>query len=662
MSRPAPAERQRLYAAAACAAAWAVGAALLFLPQWRAVEERVFDLLTVATAPGKSQLPITLVGIDEASFTQLGARWPWPRDLHAELTRRLRQAGAAVIAFDVLFAEAARPEEDRAFAEAIAAAGNVVLAADHAYHETAALRQWLRMDPVPALTRAGATAGLATMQLSGDAVARLFSQHEDAFWRQTVRALLRARPGLATEPYVAPGAMIRHLGPAHTFPYVSYYQVLNGDPNLPPDFFADQIVLIGRDVRASPESGAAQADTFATPFLFASGLMTSGMEIQATMIENAMMGQAILPAGPLRNLLALSLLMLAAWTALRAWDPLRSGALALLLGAAAAGAVAWAFRAHHLWFAAAAPLAALLLATLAMNAVSFLAERRRAQEIRGAFAMYVSRAVVDEMIADPRRLRLGGERRELTLLFTDLAGFTALSERLAPESVAAVINLYLNEMTRIVMDSGGTVDKFIGDAVMAFWGAPLEDPRHAARAVRAAQDMQAAMAALQPRFAALGAGPLRLRIGLHSGPAIVGNMGSDRRFDYTALGDTVNLASRLEGANKAYGTGILLTADTAAQLGGETPLRRVDRVRVKGKGIPVDIFTPCADAALAQATEAAWAAYAARDWARAAALWRELRRRWPGDALCEAYIARIAAFAEAPPEADWDGAFALDKL
>jgi adenylate cyclase len=383
------------------------------------------------------------------------------------------------------------------------------------------------------------------------------------------------------------------------------------------------------------------------------------MEIQATMIENAMMGQAILPAGPLRNLLALSLLMLAAWTVLRAWDPLRSGALATLLGAAAAGAAVWAFRAHHLWFAAVAPLAALLLATLAMNAVSFLAERRRAQEIRGAFAMYVSRAVVDEMIADPRRLRLGGERRELTLLFTDLAGFTALSERLAPEAVAAVINLYLNEMTRIVMDSGGTVDKFIGDAVMAFWGAPLEDPRHAARAVRAAQDMQAAMAALQPRFAALGAGPLRLRIGLHSGPAIVGNMGSDRRFDYTALGDAVNLASRLEGANKAYGTGILLTADTAAQLGGDVPLRRVDRVRVKGKGIPVDIFTPCADAALAQATEAAWAAYAARDWARAAALWRELGERWPNDPLVPVFIARLAA---APPQEDWEGAFALDKL
>ena len=643
-------------------AGWMLSAAALFSPVWQPVELKVFDVLSVFTSPKKSVLPITIIGIDEASFTQLGVRWPWPRDMHAQLVDRLTQSGAAVIAFDVLFPEPGSTNEDDAFARSIAAAGNVVLAADNVYHETDVSRQWLRMDPVSLFTLAGAATGLATMTLDGDTVARRMSEADDAFWREAIRTLIRSRPGSVEEPYIPPGAMMRHLGPAHTFPYVSYYQVLNGDPSIPPDFFVDQIVLIGRDVRASPELGAAQADTFATPFLMTSGLLTTGVEIQATQIENALMGQTIQPVSPALNILAITSILLLAMPLLFFWHPLRSTALALLLGSATIGVSVWLFAAYNLWLATATPLLALAIAFLSTGVGSYFTERRRAGEIRSAFSKYVSSEVVEEMIAHPEQLKLGGHRREVSVLFSDLAGFTSMSEKLTPDAVANVINLYLNAMTRIIMAHEGTVDKFIGDAVMAFWGAPMDDAEHALHAVQSAIAMQEAMRDMQPQFQALGVDVLKLRIGINSGPAIIGNMGSDLRFDYTAIGDTVNLASRLEGANKAYGTNIMLANSTAEIVKGRIPLRQIDRVRVKGKNVPVDVFIPCEDAALIAATERAWAAYLARDWNGARACWQEIREIAPDDSLIAVFEKKIAAHESSPPSSDWDGSIALDKL
>lgn len=643
-------------------AGWALSVGALFTPLWQLVELKIFDLLTVCTAPKKSALPITIIGIDEASFTQLGVRWPWPRDMHAQLIDRLLQAGAAVVAFDVLFPEPSSPSEDEAFASAIAAAGNVVLAADNVYHETAVSRQWLRMDPVADFTLAGATTGLATMTLDGDTIARRMAEADDAFWRQAVRALIRSRPGSVEEPYVPPGAMMRHIGPTHTFPYVSYYQVLNADPSIPADFFVDQIVLIGRDVRASPELGAAQADTFATPFLMTSGLLTPGVEIQATQIENALMGQTIQPVSQALNILAISVILLCSVPLLACWSPLRSTVLTLLLGGAMVGISTWLFAMRNLWLATATPLLALAIAFLSTGVGSYFTERRRASEIRSAFSKYVSTEVVAEMIAHPEHLKLGGQRREISVLFSDLAGFTSLSEKLSADAVANLINLYLNAMTRIIMRHEGTVDKYIGDAVMAFWGAPLDDPEHALHAVQSAIAMQEAMADLQPQFQALGVeGGLKLRIGINSGPAIVGNMGSDLRFDYTAIGDTVNLASRLEGANKAYGTNIMLAESTAEIVAGRIPLRQIDRVRVKGKKVPVNVFIPCEDALLVAATERAWRAYLERDWEVARACWQEVRQLSPDDSLIEVFEKKISGHESSPP-ADWDGSVALDKL
>lgn len=657
-----PFVRRLLLAGTLAMLVWGLAAGAAQTRFWDDVERKLFDFLTVLTAPGKSTLPITIIGIDEASFSQINKRWPWPRDLHARLVDKLVEGGAAVIAFDMIFAEASVKAEDSAFAAAVARAGNVIMSADHAYQETSLLRQWIRVDPMPELRQAGALPGLATVTLDSDAVVRRMPDGEDIFWRRVIQSLMQNRPGiLEVEPGLPENPHIRHIGPAHTFPYVSYYQVLQGDKSLPSDFFQDQIVLIGRDVRASPEAGAAQADMFATPFLGQSKLLTPGVEIHANIIENVLTGQTISRIPDDRALLFLTAAILLAALALLRWHPLWSGLWFLLLLSLSGGLTYWLFGERHLWLPAASTLSALVVLYLCMAVFSYLTERRRGQQIKGAFAKYVSADVVEQMIAHPERLRLGGERRELTLLFSDLAGFTSISEKLPPDGVAQVINAYLTEMTRVILAEGGTVDKFIGDAVMAFWGAPLDDPEHALHATRAGIAMQEAMDGLQESYHAMGLANVGLRIGINSGTAIVGNMGSEDRFDYTALGDSVNLASRLEGVNKMYGTRIMLSETTAQLLGDTIKLRPVDKVRVKGKEEPVNIYTPCEDGLLIQLSERALLAYRSMDWPSARLEFDKILGHVPDDSVARVFLSRIDEFEQDPPKAGWDGSVALEK-
>jgi len=252
-----------------------------------------------------------------------------------------------------------------------------------------------------------------------------------------------------------------------------------------------------------------------------------------------------------------------------------------------------------------------------------------------------------------------------TLAPTDARGwrpFTSLSESLDPRRAADLLNRYFTAMNQVIFDHGGTIDKFIGDSVMAFWNAPLEDPAHAMHATQAACAMQAAMASLNAELHANSLPELHMRIGVHTGTALVGNIGSAiGRLSYTAIGDTVNLASRLEGANKAYGTGILLSESTAQQLQGHVALRAVDRVRVKGRSHAVDIFTPCADAALARTSDAALEAFRHADRATCERHLKELEIQWPNDPLAIVYRARMEHWTQSPPAIDWDGSWTLDS-
>ena len=341
---------------------------------------------------------------------------------------------------------------------------------------------------------------------------------------------------------------------------------------------------------------------------------------------------------------------------LRRWSVVQSTAIAASAGAATVAASFGLFEAGY-WLPVSAALGALAALYVGRGATAYLDEARRRSEIRRAFEHYVSPPIVAEMTAHPDKLVLGGQRRTLTVMFTDLAGFTSMSEGIAPEAVAQILNEHLTLMTGIVLAHSGTIDKFIGDAVMAFWGAPIDDPAHARHGVQAAIEMQAEM----ERFRREPGRPeLHMRIGLNTGPVVVGNLGSKDRFAYTVIGDAVNLAARLEPLNRLYGTPILLSEETAAGVRDAITLRHVDRVRVKGRREAVEIYTPEIDAAIAEKTEAAIALYRAREWEGADREFRAVAELRPGDGVASVYLSRIERHRRHGVDAAWDGTFELD--
>ncbi len=650
--------------AAIAAASFAlVALALVAWPAWNALERRIFDELTVTTAPGALSQPIVLVAINEESLDALKLRWPWPRTLHADLVSRLARGGAAVIALDVILAEpAADPAEDEALARAIGKAGNVVLAADFMYSEAALARVWKRTDALQTFLDAGAMSGLATVEFDSDQFVRRVPKEPDAFWRQIVKVLQVRAPSHAVPPLPEAGAMIRYLGPDAVFDPIPYHLVLQASDEELRQAFDGRIVIVGRDLRATPELGLAQSDLFSTPFLTHSGNLTSGIKLHATLVDNALSGAALRPLGRAGNLASSVLAAVFAFFAFRHWRPV-AGALMLAAFAALVVVAAWyAFVALRTWIAVAAPVTVAGLAYLIYGARGYLEERQRKAEIQRAFARYVSPDVVAEIARDPSKLTLGGERRVITVIFTDLKGFTSLTETSPPDVVLKVLYRHFSLMTGVILGKHGTVVQFVGDAVVAFWGAPLEDHEHALHAVEAAIAMQEAMERLRAELRAEGLPEIHMRVGVHTAELSVGNYGSDDRFYYTAMGDGMNLASRLEGTNKFYRTPILLSGSTVAELGGRIPVRRVDRVRVAGKKTAIDIFTPDHDVAWVELTARAWEAYLARDWDLAEKLYGELRERDPDDGVAARLLERIAAWRADSTLVTEDGSLGLDKL
>ena len=327
-----------------------------------------------------------------------------------------------------------------------------------------------------------------------------------------------------------------------------------------------------------------------------------------------------------------------------------------------------------------APAVAVLFSYLTSTAYVAIIEGREKRFIRGAFGKYVPPAVVEEISERPEVLKLGGQKRELSLFFSDLAGFTDLSESMDPEELIALLNEYLNEMTQVVMEEGGTLDKYIGDAIMAFWNAPMPVPDHADRALRCAIFMQRKMDRLNERWRgddkmqelnrkwaekARDMAGFQVRIGVNSGEVVVGNVGGEERFEYSAIGDAVNLAARLEPANKTYGTLSMVSEFTVEKL--EDPeayrLRELDLVAVKGKTQPVKVYELLgfSDEVLAPQREEAlehyargMEAYHRRDWELAERYFGAALEADPSDGPSRVYLERARNYSTEPPPADWD--------
>jgi len=450
---------------------------------------------------------------------------------------------------------------------------------------------------------------------------------------------------------------INYLGPAGSFPVYSAVQVLEG--RLPPGALKDKLVLVGAtavgiyDLRVTPFSG-----------------ICPGLEIQATVVDNILRGDFILlPRSPflVGSGLVLSLALILGFVLPRL-KAIWALVFTLFLVHSYLSLNYLAFRYFGLQLEVFYGFLEMAGVYTGITLQRFLAEERERARIKKAFQSYVAPEVVNQIIRHPEKLRLGGERRELTILFSDIRGFTGLAENLSPEALVGVLHDFLDPMSEIIVKHGGTLDKYLGDAIMALFGAPLDLPDHAPRACRTALEMVAILKVLNREWVAKGRPALKIGIGINTGPVAVGNMGSSRLFDYTAIGDNVNLASRLEGLNKFYGTEILITELTARQLDGGFLLREVDLVRVKGKRQPIAIYEVLGEGSMEPEKAAFLEAYAqglayfrGRQWEAALEAFLEAQNLHPHDCLCAHYLHTIRKFQESPPGPEWDGVTTMQE-
>ncbi|MGZ2484203.1 adenylate cyclase [Rhizobium pisi] len=561
------------------------------LPAWSLLELRSFDYLSTVDDPRPPPGGPVIVAIDEPSLADINAQWPWPRSLHAELVTQLRAAGARVIGLDIIMAEPSNPGNDAAITKAVGP--DIVLAGDETLIETPQASQLIRATPLPQLTQAGAVTGIASIDLSGDGIFRRIPGYEDGF------AAMLANASGAAQASLPAGRLIQSFGPARSYPTVSYYQALDPENLLPPGYFKDRVVLVGLSLQNAPEIDKGGVDAFATPYTVHTGKLVSGVEVQATIYDNIRRGLSIAEARlPTVAACILISVLLAAATVWRStgWLTIVTSAAALLAFAAVSFA---GIRLAHVFVSPLGPVVAYISVAFGQAAFDYAEERRNKRQIIRAFAQYISPDLVRRLANDPSQLKLGGERRTLSVLFSDVRGFTTIAETMKddPEQLTGLINRLLTPLSDVVMDHGGTIDKYMGDCIMAFWNAPLDDPDHALHAVRASLAMQAAISRLNSRLereaAARGGKPhvLKMGVGINTGECIVGNMGSTRRFDYSCLGDSVNLASRLEGASKNYGVALLLGEETARLVSETYIVVELDRIIVKGRTVPSPVFT-----------------------------------------------------------------------
>ena len=697
-------------------------------PAW--LDRAVYDLLSREVLPRATQSDqIVFIDIDDGSLQELGQRWPIPRLMCAQLVRILSQFQPAAIALDAFFPEpsakaevelaltvadqlrddgldatpegkaladdlerkASERDADRQFAKAIAEAGNVVLGVADGGHSGGSLAageltllpeipgvpkgtmvRLSYMTPrgcIPELTMSARTQAGLHVPYSVDGVMRRYGYIARAGQSNVASLALAAvqvaypdraeelgRQALAIDD----GLPLLRWVDISGIPRVRLSDVLDAESDDP----ALAAALRGRVIFVGV-SAVGAADRRQTPLR--SDLPGTYVHIVAAF--NLLNGELIGSEGTIQQTLTWIAALLALVTFL-GWRRVASSSVVVFgaVGIMAAWGVCAVVGLNQGWLVPVTPVLLGVLVPIGGELVlrANSAEQARKQ-IRKAFHHYLSPAVVEELVNDPAKLQLGGSSREITAFFSDIAGFTTISERLDPADLTALLNEYLGAMTEIILDEGGTVDKYIGDAVVAMFGAPLDQPDHALHGCRAAIRCRVRLAELRPRWVQRGWPEVHARIGVNSGVALVGNMGSAARFDYTMLGDTVNLAARLEGANKAYGTEIMAGERTAAAVGDAVPLRELDRVRVKGKLNGISVFEVIGGVAGADADTLATAkrygeglaAWRAQRWDEARAAFAETSTK--GDPPSKVFLARLDTIAQQELPPDWDGVYEMTE-
>ena len=567
-----------------------------------ALEAALYDARITRWPSPPADPRVAVVDIDDAALALVG-RWPWPRARLTDLVERLGADGATLVVLDILLSEPESPEADARLAAAFARVPVVLalhlnatpgaprigeLPAGLPPDDAAALPPWHgHASPLASLRSAAAGSGFINALIDGDGITRRAPLVALAEGRlQTGLALtawqvLRGDAALQARRFTNARGEVLLPYPAERVQHVSAAEVLGG--RMAPGTLKGRVVFVGM-------RGAGLMDQHTAP----DGTLTPGVELHANLLSGLMAGR--LPQVPGYAPALVALLVLGAGALLMRTLPRVAPAAgaALCLGTAlalAAGDVAaWALADLAL------PLAAPLLSIAGLYALQLffgqLAEVLKRRRLAALFGQYVPPELVAEMSRDPDAYSMQGRAAELTILFSDVRGFTTFSEKLAPTELAELMNRYLSVMTDIVRQHRGTLDKYIGDAVMAFWGAPLPDPAHAEHAVRAALAMQAALPALNAEFAARGWPPIRVTIGVNTGSVVVGDMGSVHRRAYTVMGDSVNVASRLQELSGKLESPVVIGEATRAALPPGWTCRELDRVQIRGRAAPMTVYAP----------------------------------------------------------------------
>lgn len=622
-----------------------VAAALLagllgLLSFFRNIELDTYDRRVAATArPAAPADRISLVFIDNDSLRRmepLVGRWPWPRLAHAMVIDFLAAAGARLIVYDIVFAERdlrkfmvgdvewTGEESDAALVESTRKAGNVVHAAEAAGAELIDPSRDVELDmsapalnvklpptgcvepqprispPFPALAHASRAIGHTLFILDSDGplrrlppVVQVGDRTIPSLSFAAANAVGASQPPPVSRDQGQCAALVPWLGPAQnpdghpTFRYVSFYdvlyaqqQILEGQQaSIDLTLFKDRIVIVGGNAEGLHEA-------FTTPFPEGE---INGPEVHANMLDGLLASRSMVRSPAWMTAVFTIAAAAAVGTAglfLNAW---LTGVVALLGAGALVWFALWGFT-SGLWMPIATPVLAIILAFVGDLAWKYFVEGRDKRLIKKMFSRYVSKDVFDQLVANPSLAALGGARRHMTVLFSDIRGFTTMSEKGTPEDVVAQLNQLFTRMVAVVFDHRGTVDKFVGDMVMALYGAPLDDPGHADHAVQTALVMIRTLDEMNREWQSQGKPVLGIGIGINTGAMVAGNIGSDTIMSYTVIGDAVNLGARLESLNKDYGTRIIISGSTRSELKGRYDIHPLGEVVVKGKTQPVAIF------------------------------------------------------------------------
>jgi adenylate cyclase len=705
-------------------------------PPLEEIRLRTFDFYQSLRPRQTVARPVTIVDIDETSLKEIG-QWPWPRTIVADLVTQLSQLGAVAIAFDVIFAEPDRmspsiaatsfrnldddtrnklrslPSNDEVLAEAIQRSRVVVGQVGSAtpvprLQTEAPLQTGFAVkgpDPspflvtfagllrnVPAIEQAAAGRGVFSILPERDGIVRrvpIIMQAQGAMVPSLSMELLRvvadsgailvrtdeagvqsvAVPGLEL-PTDQNGRLWVHFNRHDPGRYISANDVLQG--RVLRDNVEGKLVLIGT-------SAAGLLDVKTTPVAAA----MPGVEVHAQILESALANSLL--TYPSYAIGAELVVAVVVGLAIIIVAPMLRASIVIALGAVVVAAligVSWyLFSQYDLLIDFTYPLLASGFVYLTLIFVNYFQEQKQRQQIRAAFGFYLSPALVEQLARSPEKLVLGGEERRMTILFSDVRGFTTISEHYKhdPQGLTRLMNRFLTPLTNAIIERNGTIDKYIGDAIMAFWNAPLDDPRQEVNACEAALEMLARADKLNQEFkreADQNGGtymPLRVGIGLNTGPCVVGNMGSDFRFNYSVLGDTVNVASRLEARTKDYRIPIVIGEGTAQKAKEKFATMEIDRIQVKGKTQPETVFTVLGRAELGrdpnflelqELTTKMLRYYREQNWTQALDTIEPCRKAAEGfgvGALYHMYSERIEAFRRNPPPSNWNGVYEAES-